>query len=130
VYKKDGHTISSNIIKGSVTGLRLWNGDALQSYASLLITDNRFDSNTVNAVTSAATSASRIFNNYGLTDFGVLGQIIGLADPNADRIMFWDDSAGSYAYLSVGTNLSITGTTLDASSGVTEAQAIAYAVAL
>ena len=46
-----------------------------------------------------------------------LSQIAGLADPNADRILFWDDSAGSYAYLTIGTNLSITGTTLDASGG-------------
>jgi hypothetical protein len=45
-----------------------------------------------------------------------LAAIAALADPNADRILFWDDSAGSYAYLTVGTGLSITGTTLDATS--------------
>lgn len=38
-----------------------------------------------------------------------------LVDPNADRIVFWDDSAGSTAFLEVGTGLSITGTTLSAS---------------
>ena len=42
----------------------------------------------------------------------VVQQIAALADPNADRILFWDDSAGSYAYLTVGTGLSITTTTL------------------
>lgn len=41
-------------------------------------------------------------------------QLAGLGDPNADRILFWDDSAGSFQYLAVGTNLSITGTTLNA----------------
>ena len=41
-------------------------------------------------------------------------KITSLADPNADRIFFWDDSAGAYAFLTVGANLSITGTTLDA----------------
>lgn len=46
-----------------------------------------------------------------------LAVIAGLVDPNADRILFWDDSAGSYAYLTVGTGLAITGTTL-ATSGV------------
>lgn len=46
-----------------------------------------------------------------------LSQIAGLVDPNADRLIFWDDSAGSYAYLTLGTNLSITGTTLDAAGG-------------
>jgi hypothetical protein len=40
-----------------------------------------------------------------------------LTDPNADRIMFWDDSAGAVTWLSLGTNLSITGTTLDATGG-------------
>lgn len=46
-----------------------------------------------------------------------LDQVAALADPNADRLMFWDDSAGSFAFLSLGTNLSITGTTLDATGG-------------
>jgi hypothetical protein len=44
-------------------------------------------------------------------------QIAALADPNADRILFWDDSAGAYTHLTLGTNLSITGTTINASGG-------------
>lgn len=44
-------------------------------------------------------------------------QINGLGDPNADRILFWDDSANSYKFLSPGTNLTITNTTIDAASG-------------
>jgi hypothetical protein len=40
-----------------------------------------------------------------------------LTNPNADRIMFWDDSAGQITWLTPGTNLSITGTTLDATGG-------------
>jgi hypothetical protein len=46
-----------------------------------------------------------------------LDQIAALADPNADRIVFWDDSAGAYAYLTAGTGLTITGTTIEASGG-------------
>lgn len=41
-----------------------------------------------------------------------------LVDPNADRILFWDDSAGAVTWLSLGSSLSITGTTLDASTSV------------
>lgn len=42
-----------------------------------------------------------------------------LTDPNADRILFWDDSAGAMTWLTVGTGLAITGTSLDATgSGV------------
>lgn len=37
------------------------------------------------------------------------------ADPNADRILFWDDSAGATAYLAPGTGLSITTTTINVS---------------
>lgn len=39
------------------------------------------------------------------------------ADPNADRILFWDESAGFATWLTLGTNLSITGTTLNAAGG-------------
>ena len=35
-----------------------------------------------------------------------------LADPNADRVVFWDDSAGGFAYLTIGSGLDINGTTL------------------
>lgn len=35
-------------------------------------------------------------------------------DPNADRIVFWDDSVGAIAYLTVGAGLSLSGTTLTA----------------
>lgn len=35
-----------------------------------------------------------------------------LADPNADRILFWDDSAGTAAFLTAGSNITISGTTL------------------
>lgn len=38
--------------------------------------------------------------------------IAGLADPNADRLLFWDDSAGAIAYLTPGTGLAISGTTI------------------
>jgi hypothetical protein len=41
-----------------------------------------------------------------------------LTDPNADRILFWDDSAGAVTWLTVSTGLSLSGTTLT-NSGVT-----------
>jgi hypothetical protein len=41
-----------------------------------------------------------------------------LADPNADRILFWDDSAGATAYLDLGAGLAITATTLNVTSAV------------
>lgn len=70
IYKKDGHNILGNTIKNSAVGLRFWNGDALQSYTSTTVTNNRLDNNTTQAVTTAATATSRLFNNYGLSDYG------------------------------------------------------------
>jgi len=45
------------------------------------------------------------------------GTAANLADPGADRILFWDDSAGAVTWLTLGTNLTITGTTIDAAGG-------------
>lgn len=43
--------------------------------------------------------------------------LAALADPGADRILFWDDSAGEYTHLAVGSGLSISMTTLSATGG-------------
>jgi len=78
-----------------------------------------------------------ISSNYTQTLQGVTGTIYvsngtdvsladggtgaSLTDPNADRIMFWDDSAGAVTWLEVGSGLTITDTTITASgSGMTE----------
>lgn len=39
-----------------------------------------------------------------------------LSDPNADRILFWDDSANSVAWLEAGSGLTISGTTISATA--------------
>lgn len=67
-------------------------------------------------------------NNPGFTNEGDeftpdeqarLIQIASLGDPGADRILFWDESANSYAYLTAGSGLTITNTTIAATgSGV------------
>ncbi len=49
--------------------------------------------------------------------FALIGQSLGAVDHGADRLLFWDDSAGALAPLTLGTNLSITGTTINASGG-------------
>lgn len=43
------------------------------------------------------------------------GTGVALTDPNADRIPFWDDSAGSIAWLTPSTGLVISGTTMTVS---------------
>lgn len=56
-------------------------------------------------------------NVTGILPIANGGLGVNLADPNADRILFWDDSAGAYAYLTAGSGLSITGTTITATGG-------------
>lgn len=59
---------------------------------------------------SIGLSAADILSATGSTINGVDGGV-------TDRIVFWDDSAGKLTYLDLGTNLSITGTTLNATGG-------------
>jgi alpha-tubulin suppressor-like RCC1 family protein len=76
-----------------------------------------------NYVTVAAAAAAFQALDADLTAVAALvtnaagRSILTLGDPGADRIAFWDDSAGAYAHLDLGTNLSITGTTLNAAGG-------------
>lgn len=66
-------------------------------------------------------TAGYLGGNYrsGGTDVALAdgGTGASLSDPNADRILFWDDSAGQVTWLTPGTNLTITGTTIDAAGG-------------
>jgi hypothetical protein len=66
-------------------------------------------------------SAATLTNATGLPlSTGVTGQLplanggtaASLSDPNDDRILFWDDSAGTVTWLDIGSGLSLTGTTL------------------
>lgn len=67
-------------------------------------------------VTSVGLSMPSIFSvsNSPITTSGTIA--VSATDPGADRIMFWDDSAGALAYLTVGSGLSLTGTTLESTA--------------
>lgn len=69
-------------------------------------------------VLSAATAGTDYYAPGG-TDVALAdgGTGASLTDPNADRILFWDDSAGQVTWLTVGTGLTLTGTTLETSGG-------------
>jgi hypothetical protein len=45
------------------------------------------------------------------------GQNLGAFDAGADKLVFWDDSDSKLTYATIGTNLTMTGTTLSASGG-------------
>jgi hypothetical protein len=57
--------------------------------------------------------------NANITDvvgMGV-GQVLRATDAGADKLVFWDDSDSKLTYATIGTNLTMTGTTLSASGG-------------
>ena len=83
------------------TGVSVPNGK------SMLLYDNGTD------VVDAITHLSSLTLGSALP-LGSGGTGAALTDPNADRILFWDDSAASVAFLEAGSGLSISGTTLSA----------------
>lgn len=63
-------------------------------------------------VASTGDSATSFFST-GTLEIGVGGTGSALTDPNADRVMFWDDSEGAVAFLTMDTNhFSYSATTL------------------
>lgn len=67
-------------------------------------------------LTTLGTIATGVWNATAIS-LANGGTGAALVDPGADRLMFWDDSAGAVDWLTLGTNLSITGTTLNATGG-------------
>jgi hypothetical protein len=90
-------------------------GTGITTLNTLIATTQTFANDTNVAMVSAATTHTLTWLGVLATSRGGLG--VALSDPNADRLLFWDDSAGAHAYLTLGTNLSITGTTINATGG-------------
>jgi hypothetical protein len=86
-----------------------------------------FGASDVNAITTQVnTNSDDITTLQGQTHYDPGGSDVALADggtgasladPNADRILFWDDSAGAVTWLTPSTGLSITGTSITATGG-------------
>lgn len=94
VIKDSGETAASLKARANHTGQQAWN--------------------TINGLPTTLAG-------YGITDGQPLNTNLNsislLSDPNVDRLLFWDDSAGAWRHLTLGTNLSITDTTLNAVTG-------------
>jgi hypothetical protein len=124
------------------TGSDTWAETTLTSFARTLLDD--IDAATARGTLGLGTMSTQASSSYlsvanNLSDLGsastartnlgvsigvdvqawdaLLDSVAALTDPNADRILFWDDSAGAFEWLTLGTNLSITGTTINATGG-------------
>lgn len=103
----------------------------LVSYSGTLDDTNVNDALSISAAGSVADGAlssnvSLLGSSIDLTSevSGILplangGTGASLTDPGSDMIMFWDDDMGTIDWLTAGSNLTITGTTLDASDQYT-----------
>src|SRR6056300_1649267 len=132
-----GVTAGTNLTGGGTSGTVTINmatgGDGAGTYGSTA-NGTKIDTITIDAygrVTSVATGATGTSSTSGTvtsvaTGTGLSGGTItstgtislshlgfqNLTDPNDDRIAFWDDSAGAFAWLDIGNGLSISGTTI------------------
>lgn len=69
----------------------------------------------ISGTTITATGSGVSAVGISATDvFSVSGSDLVADDPNADRLVFWDDSASKLTHLTAGGGLNITGTTLTA----------------
>lgn len=67
--------------------------------------------------------------NWADYNAGIVGDLQGLADPNADRILFWDDGAGTAAFLTVSTGLTLSGTNLTSNDSAIDHDSLSNFVA-
>jgi len=105
---------------GSITTGAVYYRDSSGFIAGLQSLAGFLKSTGTNAVPAfAALAGSDIASGVVALARGGTGS--SLTDPNADRIMFWDDSAGVVDWLTAGTGLTITGTTITASGSATAA---------
>ena len=84
-----------------------YNGTSWQSMSGD-ITSIDISAGTGIAVTQTTTAAGDYTSTVSLEHLGIQD----LTDPNADRILFWDDSAGASKWLSLGTGLAFSDTEL------------------
>lgn len=72
------------------------------------------DTTSVHGIADTSTLYRSGGTDVALADGGTGASLV---DPNADRILFWDDSAGAFTWLTIGSGLSITDTTIAATGG-------------
>lgn len=113
--------VANTIGLSSSTGVTDWDFGTIDVNTDTLDLTGTGTINGLDAIdaTSESTIEAAIDTLANLTS--VQGQTLSLsapftlaADPNADRILFWDDSAGATAYLATGNGLTITTTTIAA----------------
>ncbi len=106
-------------LQGAVTGTVNYDGSS-----NVTISTTLANNVVVLGVNTTGNYVQGVSAGTGISVSGVAGEgwtptvslshlgLENLTDPNADRILFWDDSANKTEWLSIGSGLIITGTTL------------------
>ena len=116
---------------GLVTGdpLKLIKGSDIDGELAAISTaiTSKYDNTDIATVgeAEAGVSNTKLITPARLTTWaqngsGALDDIQDLTDPDDDRILFWDDSAGAVTWLDLGVGLETSGTTLQVASDVTD----------
>jgi len=107
---------------GTVTSVAVSGTDGIQVDSGSPITTSGTIQLGVDAATMkttldlTGTNSGDVTLDASVTDVLTLtSQALSADDPGADRLVFWDDSAGKLTHLTVGTGLTITDTTITAS---------------
>ena len=101
-------------------------GEIAINYADQKIYGRDPSSGTVKELGGAAGSLS--IDTTAADLFSASSGTLTADDPGADRLFFWDDSAGRATHLEVGTGLAITGTTLNNTGGLSGTGSVDNAV--
>ena len=120
VYNTDGllvqtalDTFEGRTIVGTLDKITITNGDGVLGNPTLDI------ASTYLGQISITTLGTIITGEWNGTEIplahGGTGSV--LVDPGADRILFWDDSAGQVTWLSIDPSLTLNGTTLSVTGG-------------
>ena len=128
-----GDTMTGSLVVPNASGLKIKDTDASHTLglvggsnltADRTLTLTTGDANRTLTLTADSSVGGTAYVEGG-TDVALAdgGTGASLTDPNADRIMFWDDSAGAVTWLAPGAGLSINGTTIDASGMSAASQA-------
>ncbi|MDB9983383.1 hypothetical protein OAD54_01405 [Candidatus Pelagibacter sp.] len=116
----NGVTATKLNVTGNGTASQYLRSDGDGSFTWATPTDTNTTYSAGNGISLSSTTFS-VAAGTGLTQqtsglaLSHLG-IQSLIDPNDDRIMFWDDSAGAMAWLDIGSNLTLSGTTLSSTN--------------
>lgn len=140
IFSASGTSVSMNVgsgktltLGGNMTGSGTINGVSIGqsvagagSFTTLSASGNTTFTNapilsSLTASKPVFTSASKALTSSGIVPIDQGGTGANLTDPNADRILFWDDSASAFTFLEAGTGLSISGTTLSNTASVSAA---------